>query len=669
MQNDPTLKLVNNHELYWLAAGITLAILPHGLRMPMWILPLSLTLILWRLGSALRKWPLPDNHNNWLLVLKIIFIIVAFIGVRISFHTLVGREAGSALLVILAGFKFLEIHHERDLYITTFLGFFVIITNFFVSETISTALYMLFTLTVLFTALITFNDRNNAHNLIVRIKIAGSLLIQAIPVMLILFLLFPRIEGPLWGLPKDAFAGKTGIDDEMEPGSISKLIQSNEVAFRVEFKGEPPKNSQLYWRGPVLWYDDGHKWSRRRVNDTGPPPIKTSGIPIEYTITMEPTGQRWLFALEMPKEPGEDGHFSNDYQLRIREPVNKRIRYHLSSYTDYHLGISNRYELQRALQLPPGFHNRAISLAESWRSQYSDPGKIIERALNMFNQEHFFYTLTPPLLTGDNVDDFLFNTRKGFCEHYAGAFVVLMRAAGIPARVVMGYQGGKLNPVGNYFIIQQHDAHAWAEVWLEKKGWVRIDPTSAVAPERVENGIDSALPNEINDVPAIFTISRFSRNFWQDMQNTWDAINNQWIQWVITYGPERQELVLKKLGIENINFRSLAVVLVIVVCIMFVIIALWIFRQHEPSRDRARIIYDKFCHKLHRIGLSRYPHEGPADYASRISKFGKILSDHVNEITDLYISVRYGNEHENIGILKEKVRSFRPARLVKKKRY
>lgn len=668
MKNETSFNTINNNELFWLAAGITLAILPHGLRMPMWILALTLTLILWRLVGALGKWPLPGQRNGWLRILQIIMIFSAFAGVHISFHTIVGREAGSALLVILAGFKLLEARYERDLYVTTFLGFFVIVTNFFVSETISTALYMLLTLIVMFTALITFNDRKQTQNSIVRIKMAGLLLLQAIPVMLILFLLFPRVQGPLWGLPEDAHTGKIGIDDEMEPGSISKLIQSSDVAFRVEFRGKPPSNSKLYWRGPVLWYDNGRKWSRERINDTSPAQVKMSGDAIDYTITMEPTGQKWLFALEMPKEPGEEGYFSNDYQLRSRKPVNERIRYQLTSYTNYWLGNRNRYELQRALQLPPGFHNRAIKLAQAWRSQYSDPEKIIEQALHMFNQENFFYTLSPPLLAGDNVDDFLFNTKKGFCEHYAGAFVVLMRAAGIPARIVMGYQGGRLNPVGNYFIVQQRDAHAWAEVWLGEKGWVRVDPTSAVSPARVEEGIDGALPNEINDVPAIFSVNRFSRNFWQDLQNTWDAINNQWIQWVITYGPDRQVMFLKKFGMENINMGSLAIMLIIIVCCMFGVIAFWTFRQYQPSRDPARKIYDKFCRKMSRMGFYRYSYEGPLDYASRISKAGKTIADKVNEITALYISVRYGNEHKNFILLKEKVNALQPKKLIRKNR-
>lgn len=665
MQSDISVNTVNTQVLCWLAAGITLAILPHGLRMPLWILPLTLTLILWRLGAAIKAWPMPGPDHPPLRWLKVLLIVAGFIGVYLSFHTLVGREAGSALLVILAGFKILETRYGRDVYIASFLGFFVIVTNFFVTETMTTAFYMLATLVVMFTALIIFNDPGRILKPADKLKTAGGLLLQALPVMLILFLLFPRINGPLWGLPQDAYAGKMGIDDEMAPGTISRLVQSNAVAFRAEFEDAIPPNSRLYWRGPVLWYNDGYKWTRERVSDTRPAPIATTGKPVNYSITLEPTSQRWLFALEMPAAPNENGYLTNDFQLRTRKPVNKRIRYALSAYPEYRLDSINSRELRRALQLPPGFHKKTLALAQSWQEDNPDPASIIERALAMFAQENFFYTLTPLLLTGDNVDDFLFNTRQGFCEHYAGAFVVLMRAAGIPARVVAGYQGGSLNPVGDYFVVRQRDAHAWGEVWIKERGWVRIDPTSAVSPARVEQGIGDALPDLISDVPAMFNLSRFSRDLWNNLRNIWDAANNQWIQWVITYGPDRQALLLKKFGVENINLQLLSLILLIIVGLMFVIIAVWLFRQREPVRDPARAVYDRFCGKIAATGIRRLPSEGPLDFARRAGLKQRALAAAVDRITALYVAVRYGGEYEKFDMLKNEVRNFRPAKILK----
>lgn len=660
-----TVRPVDTLSLCWLIAGITLAILPHGLRMPVWLLPLTLALILWRLGGGLKDWPLPGGKYRTLRLLQIFIMIGVGVGVYISFHTLVGREAGSALLVLLAGFKILETRHERDFYIAAFLGFFVIVTNFFVSESITTAIYMLFTLLIMFTALITFNDHNQSLHAVTRIKTAGGLLLQAVPVMLVLFLLFPRINGPLWGMPQDTHAGLMGIDDVMEPGSISRLVNSNEVAFRVEFEGTPPENQKLYWRGPVLWYNDGRKWSREQVMGIEPPPLETAGLPVTYTITLEPTSQRWLFALEMPDQAPVNSYFANDYQLLTREPVNKRIRYELSSYPEYSLGRNNAYGIQRALQLPRNFHSRTIALAQSWANEETDAAEIINRALRMFNEQNFYYSLTPPLLTGDNVDDFLFGTRQGFCEHYAGAFVVLMRAASIPARVVAGYQGISFNPVGNYYIVYQRDAHAWAEVWLDGRGWVRIDPTSAVAPERVQQGIAGALPEAIIDVPAVFGQIQLSRELWQNLRYTWDAVNNQWNQWVISYGPDRQALLLKKFGMKDINPQLLAVILVIIAAIMFAVITVWLLRQYPPARDPARQLYDRFCRKLACIGIRRMPHEGPLDFSARVAQKQKLLADIVDEITRLYVSVRYGSQVAKLAALKKEINAFQPEKILK----
>jgi len=664
MQTD-SFRPVDTLSLCWLTAGITLAILPHGLRMPLWILPLTLALILWRLGGELKGWPLPGEKYRFLRLLQILIMIGSGMGVYISFHTLVGREAGSALLVLLAGFKVLETRHERDFYIATFLGFFVIVTNFFVSESIATAIFMLFTLLVMFTALITYNDRNQSINAFTRIKTAGGLLLQAVPVMLVLFLLFPRINGPLWGMPHDAHAGTMGIDDKMEPGSISRLVHSNEVAFRVEFDGTPPENSKLYWRGPVLWYNDGRKWSRERVAGIEPPTLETASNPIKYTITLEPSNQRWLFALEMPDQAPADSYIANDYQLLTREPVNKLIRYELSSYTEYALGRNNTFGIQRALQLPRNFHARTIALAHSWANEETDATEIINRALRMFNEQNFYYTLTPPLLTGDNVDGFLFDTRQGFCEHYASAFVVLMRAAGIPARIIAGYQGVSFNPVGDYYIVYQRDAHAWSEVWLTGRGWVRIDPTSAVAPERVQLGIGGALPEAIIDVPAVFGQIKLSRDMWQNLHNTWDAVNNQWNQWVISYGPDRQALLLNKFGMKIINLQLLAVILAIITAIMFAVISVWLLRHRPHARDPARQLYDRYCHKLARIGLQRMPYEGPLDFAARVARQQKLLADFVNEITSLYISVRYGSQVAKLALLKKEINAFQPEKILK----
>ena len=647
-------------NLYWLIAGTVMCILPHSRHLPAWIIILTLSLITMRLVIAVKKNPLLVQQFFYLRILQTVMVLAGFIGIFAYYHTLVGRDAGTALLVLLAGFKILETFSERDFYIAIFLGFFVIITNFFYTQSIIIALYMTITVWVMLTALISFNDHNPDARYADSIRAAGTMLIHAIPVMLILFLLFPRINGPLWGLPKDAHAGLIGISDEMEPGSISKLVRSNAVAFRVEFEDEIPPHNELYWRGPVLWYTDGRKWTREPVNYIEPPAVEVSGPASRYTITLEPTNKRWLFALEMPRQAPAGGYISYDYQLLSRTPVQHRIRYAMSSYPDYHLDAGDNYELRRALQFPLHAHKKAINLARSWRGKTSRPEEIINLALHMFNKENFYYTLSPPLLNGDKVDDFLFGTRRGFCEHYAAAFVVLMRAAGIPARVVTGYQGGIYNPVGNYLIIYQRDAHAWAEVWLDDRGWVRVDPTAAVSPARVEQGIQDALPEEVIDIPGVFSQNLLSRNLWQRLRNTWDAINNQWNQWFISYGPERQSLFLQQFGMEKIDYKFLSVLLLFFTGLLLMITAWLLFKKQSGTTDPARRIYDRFCRKLAGIGIQHKPHEGPVDFAARVTLKKKALTEQVNLITSLYVQVRYGSRIDKLHELEKQVNVFRP---------
>ncbi|MGH8120418.1 MAG: transglutaminase TgpA family protein [Gammaproteobacteria bacterium] len=642
--------------LSWLCGGMALAILPHLRHTPFWIVALAAAMILWRLGGEFRHWSLPDPRFPRLRRVLVLVAVAGFAGVFSHYHTLVGREAGTSMLVLLAGLKILETHGNRDFYISTFLAFFVIVTNFFYIQTIGTAVYMTMTVLILTTALITCNDRGRSRKPAERVRYACGLLVQSAPVMLVLFLLFPRISGPLWGLPKDAYAGHTGISDSMEPGSISQLAQSGEVAFRVQFDGPLPERAKLYWRGPVLWHNDGRKWTRSKSTYTGPSLVKVSGAPIHYAVTLEPTNQHWLFALEMPEQPPAQGQFFHDFQLQSRQAVQQRTRYELSSFLDYYLGAGDPGELRRALQLPRGAHPQAVSLAQTWHAAGNDPESVVRNALGMFNREKFYYTLSPPLLAGDNVDEFLFGTRQGFCEHYAGAFVVLMRAARIPARVVTGYQGGVFNPVGNYLIVHQRDAHAWAEVWMDKYGWVRVDPTAAVAPERILEGTGGA---PLAGVP-VFGRNLFTRDIVQNLSLLWDAVNNQWNQWVISYGPKKQTQFLEQIGLRQIGFGKLSLILAVAVCILLAAVMIWLVQGHAVTCDPARVLYDRFCRKVARLGTERRLDEGPLDFARRAGRKHRKLCGEMNEITRLYILARYASQNEQMAALRQHVRKFKP---------
>lgn len=591
-------------------------------------------------------------------LLRQLVMLVIIAGVIATYGTLIGRDAGVALLILLAAMKLLEMGNNRDFYVVCLISLFLILTGFFYSQTILSALHMLLSVLIIISAMTVLNDPKSFVTSRKRIEIAASLLIQSVPILFILFILFPRIDGPLWGLPKDARSGQSGLDDEMSPGQISQLSLSDAVAFRVEFDGEIPDNSSLYWRGPVLWYSDGVKWVMDK-SKSAPPLVEVKGKAFNYTVTMEANNKPWLFGLEIPSKPPAQSFFSHDFQIITKTPVYSRRRYEMSSHTDFRLATSGSNELSKALQLPRGYHPRARAMGEKLRADNpEDPGEIITQALRMFNSEDFYYTLSPPLLLNDSVDEFLFETRQGFCEHYASAFVILMRAAGVPARVVTGYQGGSLNPVGNYLVVRQRDAHAWAEVWMDESGWTRIDPTAAVSPSRINDGIETALPATIVDVPLVLQNSEFARDTWRRLRNSIDAVNNRWNQWVLGYNNKRQNSFLNWLGFGNIDWRSMTLGLIGLTFLSVLTLTFVLFRHAAKTDDAARQIYLRFCQKLERAGLKLISTEGPVDLAKRAGQVKPEFATDVNHITQLYIQCRYNNKKALLTSLKEAVGNF-----------
>jgi transglutaminase-like putative cysteine protease len=639
------------NKLAWLLASLALAIAPHLARMPLWVGPLCLALGLWRLAVARRNGRLP---KRWLLFL---LAAAASAGIFGHYHTLFGRDAGVALLVVMSALKLMEIKTLRDTMVVIFLSYFLVITSFLYSQAIPTALYLLLVVLVTTATMIGYNDVNNGLSVRPRLRLAGILLAQAVPLMLVLFVLFPRV-GPLWGLPKDAHAGMSGLSDSMSPGTISQLIRSEAIAFRAKFDGPPPHKNLRYWRGPVLWDYDGRTWSTRQPLDGTPAQLVPLGKALRYTVTLEPHNQRWLFALDLPATLPPDSSAGGDLQILAQTPVQQRLRYSLASYTQYRLDPDpGAKENERALRLPARANPQALELAARWRGTLKNPQAIVNQALGMFRNEAFVYTLNPPLLGQQAVDDFLFQTRRGFCEHYASAFVFLMRAAGIPARVVTGYQGGEMNPLGDYLIVRQSDAHAWAEVWLEQEGWVRIDPTGAVSPDRIESGIAAALPGA--ELPP--ALLQLDADWLRHTRLSWDLLNNNWNQWVLGYGQERQSRFLSRFHTALASWQGMAVAMVTGIAALLLGIALWML-WHTPRRghDPVRAAYEKFCARLARRGIARLPHEGPADFAVRATLMRPDLARQIDLITQLYIKLRYERHGAAARDLKQAVRRFRP---------
>jgi protein-glutamine gamma-glutamyltransferase len=636
--------------LLWLAAGLCLVAAPHTLRLPAWVNGTVAAVMFWRVYLGWQQAELP---RRWLLLLLALGQLVA---VYFTFRTIFGRDAGVTLLILLLALKLMETRAHRDVFVVIFLAYFVTLTNFFYSQGIPTGLYTIVAVVVITSALVGFNAR--ARPMLDNLGTAGAMLIQAAPVMLLLFLLFPRVQGPLWGMPQDAFGATTGLSDTMTPGSISQLSLSDAIAFRAKFRGPRPANSQLYWRGPVMTHFDGRTWHAAEPRLRNEMQFRAEGQPLEYEITLEPHNRHWLYALDMPAGRPPGARMTPEYQLISLSPVRARMRYEMISYPVYIVsGGASQGELRDALDLPGGVNPRARRLAQEWRSAASDDEGVLRLALQFFRANGFVYSLEPPLLGRDSVDEFIFDTREGFCEHYSSSFVFLMRAAGIPARVVTGFQGGNLNPVDDYMVVRDSDAHAWAEVWMgSSRGWVRVDPTAAAVPARVERGIAGAVPQG----SALPIMIRQNLGWLRSLRNSWEALANQWNQWVLGYNPDRQREMLSWLGMEHPSWQSMAMLLFWSIAGVVMATGLWlVFRmRRESAVQRAWL---RFCAKLRRAGLERGAAEGPVHYATRAAGRLPQRADAIRAIARLYVDLRYGPKADGAGLaqLRDLVRGFR----------
>jgi len=599
-----------------LLLSCALVIAPHASHLPLWVTLVCATLLIWRGWITFHGNRMPPR---WLLLPVATGVMAA---VWAHYQTFFGRDAGVAMLALLLTLKLLEMHAKRDLFIALFLSDFLILSNFFYSQSIATAVLTIIAMLAILTTQLSFQYTSAVPPLRQRLRQGAMVLALATPLTLALFLLFPRIQGPLWGLPADATAKRTGLSDTMSPGNISQLALSDEVAFRVKFADRVPPKQQLYWRGVVLGAYDGRTWTpvkawqgEREIR------VHLRGTPTHYQVTLEPHGKRWVFALDVPQAlpelPGNPTTVTPDMQLLSLQPINERIRYNAVSHIDYELqpGDAAPTGVRQWLQLPQGFNPRTLEMAEQLRTRHAGDQERINAVLHHFREQEFRYTLQPPLLGRDNVDDFLFLTRAGFCEHYASAFVVLMRAMGLPARVVMGYQGGEINPVDSYMEVRQSDAHAWAEVWLKGRGWVRFDPTAAVAPQRVERNLGSAIPR-----PAFGGLIMLDANggILQRLRQNWDAVTNAWNQWVLNYTPEKQKDFFKLLGFKNVDWRTMALVMTVVGILVGAAILLPLM-LYQRKRDPVEAIYRLLCARLAQRGFPRAAHEGPRNYCQRLT--------------------------------------------------
>ncbi|BCL74962.1 hypothetical protein JHS3_06980 [Jeongeupia sp. HS-3] len=633
--------------LYALIAALLMALLPHLLMLPPWLALLIVAVPIWRATLAYRGRALP---SRWLLyALMIILLALVFW----QFRTLIGRTGGLAMLASLIAVKLLETRSRRDARVLTLLGYFSAGAMFLVSQSFWMLAWALATAIALTTQLTAWQRQ--------RERLDGEeawralrMLAEAAPIVLLLFLLFPRLSGPLWSMPSERPDARSGLSDVMSPGSFTDLTLDDSIAFRVRFDGIAPPPSALYWRGPVFERFDGKNWLQGQPDTAAPPPLETFGPQLRYSMTLEPHERPWLLALDLPTQWPERSRLSSRLQLVADAPLTQRRRIDVVSSPGWRARESADV-LARNLALPPAGNSKARALAASWQSL--PPQARSDAALHWLRQGGFHYSLSPPLLPGsDPVDDLLFTTREGFCEHYAGAFVFLMRAAGVPARVVGGYLGGERNPSGDYWLIRQADAHAWAEVWLAGKGWQRVDPTAAIAPNRISEG----LAQSVADGSRLPASLRSEAPWLKAFRLNWDATVYQWNRWVIGYDAQRQLQLLNRLGIDALAspaFIGWFAAAILALLAAYGVVHRWSNRPHR--RDPAARSWQRFVAKLGRASIVPHTGEGPAHFARRAALALPAHGDDIAAIAAAYLAVRYGEDADKLGELREQVKRLR----------
>jgi len=617
-------------------------------------------LLLLRFASL--RWPKLTPKRWHLLGLTLAGGVVVYA----AYQTLVGQEAGTALLATMLALKVLEVRRARDLRVATALFGFLLVSQFLFSQSAGLGVYFLALMVGNFALMADLTARDPSRPIVGALRRSWRLTVQALPLALVLFVLFPRLSGPLWSINPPTEKARSGVKDWMEPGSVSDLVLSGELAFRVRFEGAAPRPDQRYWRGPVLWRSDGRRWTPGSPGPSPPSP-QAVGETLAYAITMEPSGQRWMFPLDLPLQIPPGASMTGDFQVLAERPIAEALRYRMVSALEYHTGPLALAEERAGLALPGNITPRMRALVAGWQAGSEGPEGLVAQALAHFREQPFYYTLTPPRLGPNPADALLFETRRGFCEHYAAAFALLMRIADIPARVVLGYHGGELNPLGGHYIVRQSDAHAWTEVWLPERGWVRVDPTAAIAPERVEaspllSALTSGAPARFQvDTPAALA------RWLHQLRLVADAADARWYDWVVGYSDRRQQRLLDAFGLAALREYGLALGMLLASAVVLGLLVTGLARG-DGHRDPLERLYARFCRRLARVGLARAPTEGPLAYGNRVGQERPDLRAGVEAFLALYLPMRYGGQAPNAGVraLRRALARFHPRRRAKK---
>jgi len=621
----------------WLFAAAMTALLPLLPWLPGWLIAAALAGLVWHAWRVRRGARLP---SRWLLA---IFAVAACAGVHWQYHRLFGRDPGLALLAIFLSLKLLEMRSQRDGMTVVLLSFFLLLAGFFFDQRIPAAFASLIALIVTIGTLIALQS-GPMRPIRKILRTSASLLLQALPFMLVLFLLFPRVQGPLWGMPQDATIQSTGLSDTITPGSISRLAQSDAIAFRVQFKGDIPPPEEQYWRTLTLSNYDGARWAYRPLPERTALPYPTDGfvnnVGIDYAVTLEANNQRWLPTLDTPIQIPPDAKANADGVILASQPVRARLRYDMRSHLSLQTGAQESPQrLAAALRLPDNGNPRTRALAAEWKQRYTNDADILQAAEAFFQKQQLSYTLNPPPMNENAIDTFLFDEKRGFCEHFASAFAFALRAAGVPARLVGGYQGGELNPVDGYFTVHQYDAHVWVEAWLNGRGWVRTDPTADSVPGRIAGGLERAVGD--SEAPL------FARrdNIWlRDLRYRLDAATNLWNQTVLGFNPQRQRDVLAGLGMRDPDWNTMVIWLAALCGVMIAILLAFVMRPRRQI-DAAQNLWHRAQRRLKKLGVDAPIWMGPQAYAEHAAAQLPQHAAAIHAIADNYIALRYANNN------------------------
>ncbi len=638
-------------SLPWTLAALAFALAPHFQYLPVWITVAFIACGVWRYTIEKRRSAVP---SAWI---RAFLALICFLGVLATYDTISGVGPGSALLAVMAALKLLETRKRRDQFVLLFITIFLVMSSLLREQYLWSLPYLVLAILLTMTAWLRMSA-DAAEPARRSFATSGRLVLYAAPLAVAMWIFFPRISTPFWAIPIDTSTATSGLSDTMSPGDISSLSLSDAVAFRVKFEGAIPEPRFRYWRGLVLHRFNGRTWSGNEpmIGKRSTEQVGISGEPTRYAVTLEPTHQQWIFALDMPYSWTLSNTFMGPQQQLARmHPIDQRIAYDVVSYAEYRTGAElSEYMRTWYLRLPEGSNPRTLEFAREMRQSADTDIEFIVNVLERFTNEEYFYTLEPPPLGSDPVDRFLFDTQRGFCEHYASAFAVIMRSVGIPSRIVLGYQGGELNPLGDYLIVRQANAHAWTEVWLEDVGWRRVDPTAAVAPERVNSGLSASMFDGIGAAWGLAAPSLLLHR----LTLTWDALNARWNEWVLGYGPENQNQFMKWLGMEDPDWRKMMLTLVtIVIALTLLVSVLLMLRYRPPPRDRAAILYGRFVKKT---GIQPAIGETPDAFAARAIADSPLPANTVRTITASYLDARYGSlAAEQLGRLDAEVTSLR----------